>query len=358
MRVAVLWTTLSGYLNACLRELASRPGVELLVAHSAPESEAPYDISLFAWMENEVVWRDQRDAELLAARLDAFNPEVVVVCGWHEPIYRRIMPQLKGRCLRLMTMDNCWEGTLKQRIGALVSPLYVHPMTDAAWVPGIRQTIFARHLKFPVRSILHGSLSCEHAEFAAIYQQRIDSDSPLPRAFIFVGRLVAAKGLNTLASAYEHYRSVTADPWPLIVCGTGPLVSELRNRAGIEMRGFVQPSDLPGEMRRAGCLILPSVFEPWALAINEATAAGLIVIATENTGAVPHLVQNFHNGFLMTAGDVSGLSALMGTVSSLSEEKKESMSRASQALSQQYTPKRWADSLLGFAAGYKVGQRP
>ncbi len=115
------------------------------------------------------------------------------------------------------------------------------------------------------------------------------------------------KGIKTLASAYEHYRSVTKDPWPLVVCGTGPLDSELRNKPGIEMRGFVQPSDLPGEMRRAGCLVLPSVFEPWALAINEATAAGLIVIATENTGAVPHLVQNFHNGYLMTAGDVSGL---------------------------------------------------
>src|SRR5450755_3295044 len=200
-------------------------------------------------MENELVWRDERDFELLSSRLATFHPDVVVVAGWHVPIYRRVMKTLKGRCLRLMTMDNCWQGTLKQRFGALISPIYVIPMADAAWVPGIRQTMFARHLKFPIRAVLHGSLSCEHDEFAAVYQRRIDSGLPLPKAFIFVGRLIHAKGITTLATAYERYRSVTVDPWPLIVCGAGPLDAALRNRPGIERRGCVQPSDLPNAMR-------------------------------------------------------------------------------------------------------------
>ncbi len=164
MRVAVLWTTLSGYLNACLRELAvpSRGGASRGTLRARERGAATTSAFSPGW-RTKYVWRDARDTELLRSRLDAFDPEVVVVAGWHEPIYRRIMPQFKGRCLRLMTMDNCWEGTLKQRIGALVSPFYVHPITDAAWVPGVRQTVFARQLKFPVRSILHGSYACEHA---------------------------------------------------------------------------------------------------------------------------------------------------------------------------------------------------
>ena len=43
MRIAVLWTTLSGYLNACMKELASRDGVELFVSHQAPLQQAPFD---------------------------------------------------------------------------------------------------------------------------------------------------------------------------------------------------------------------------------------------------------------------------------------------------------------------------
>ena len=96
MRVAVLWTGLSGYLNACLRELASRPGVELFVAHSEPNSQAPYDVGQFSWMKNEVMWRGAEDFARLQSSLAAFNPQVVVVAGWHVPLYRRIMKSLKG----------------------------------------------------------------------------------------------------------------------------------------------------------------------------------------------------------------------------------------------------------------------
>jgi glycosyltransferase involved in cell wall biosynthesis len=356
VRVAVLWTCLSGYLNACLKELASRPDVDLFVAHSEINSEAPYNVELFEWMKKRVTWRDEADFGRLQAELTEFNPEVVVVAGWHAPIYRRIMRPLKGRCLRLMTMDNRWNGTLKQRLGAVVSPFHVLPLTDAAWVPGYHQTNFARRLGFPVRRILHGSLSCDHPAFAAIHDKRIAEGRPLPHAFIFAGRLVESKGIATLAGAYEKYRGMTTDPWPLIVCGAGPLESLLTNRPGVEVRGFVQPSDLPHLMGQAGCLLIPSTFEPWALVVNEATAAGLLIVSTDKVGAVPHLVQNYYNGFVISAGDDAGLAESMFRVSNMSAPRRERMSEASHDLSWQYTPARWADALLDFAADSSIGQ--
>ena len=141
MRVAVLWTGLSGYLNACLRELASRPGVELFVAHSEPNSQAPYDVGQLSWMKNEVMWRGAEDFARLQSSLAAFNPQVVVVAGWHVPLYRRIMKSLKGRCLRIMTMDNRWSGTTKQWLGSFVASFHVLPYADAAWVPAITRQI-------------------------------------------------------------------------------------------------------------------------------------------------------------------------------------------------------------------------
>ncbi len=58
-----------------------------------------------------------------------------------------------------------------------------------------------------------------------------------------------------MALAYEKYHAKVENPWPLIVCGVGPLESLLINKPGIEVKGFVQPSDLQKLMRNAG---LPS----------------------------------------------------------------------------------------------------
>jgi hypothetical protein len=61
MRAAVLWTGLSGYLNACLKELASREGVELFVSHQASVQEAPFDDNQFAWIPDRLVWQSYKD---------------------------------------------------------------------------------------------------------------------------------------------------------------------------------------------------------------------------------------------------------------------------------------------------------
>jgi glycosyltransferase involved in cell wall biosynthesis len=357
VRIAVLWTGLSGYLNACLRELASRPGVELFVAHSEIKNEAPYDPGIFSWIKHEVVWQNSGDYERLHSELTAFDPEVVVVAGWHVPLYRRIMKPLKGRCLRLMTMDNRWSGTARQWLGSLTATTYVLPYADAAWVPGHHQANFARKMGFPLRNILHGSLSCEQPKFAAIYEERVHAGEPVPHAFIFVGRLIEAKGIDTLAEGYRRYRASVADPWPLIICGTGPLRSLLDNQPGILLKGFVQPEDLPKQLAFAGCLLLPSDFEPWALVVNEATAAGLIIVATDKVGAVPHLVQNYYNGFIVNVSDPAALAEVMKTVSCMTPERIERMARASYDLSRQYTPKRWTNALIDFATDRRVGEQ-
>ena len=76
MRVAVLWTTLSGYLNACMKELASRDGVELFVSHQAPSQQAPFDDSQFAWIHNRLVLQSTDEFDPLARHLEEFNPEI------------------------------------------------------------------------------------------------------------------------------------------------------------------------------------------------------------------------------------------------------------------------------------------
>lgn len=346
MKIAFLWTGLSGYMNACLKELSGRDGVDVLVCHEVPRPEAPFDESLFSWIPNRVCWRCYGDLTALESMIEEYSPDIIVIPSWHVRPYRRIARRFKGRSWRVMIMDNPWRGSLKQRFGSLASPFYVKPIADVVWLPGERQAAFARRLGFPQSAIMRGSFTCDNAAFSAVHDRRTSRGSPIPRRFIFVGRLVPAKGIDTLLEAYRLYGSRVSDPWPLICCGSGPMSSLLQNQRGITVEGFIQPDQMPARLESAGCLILPSVFEPWALVVHEAAAAGRLIIASENVGAVTHLVQPGYNGFIFNSNDVLGLANLMSRVSSMSDEQLDELSRASFLLSHQFSLKQWANTLL------------
>ena len=349
MRVAILWIELTGYLNSCLRELASRPGVEIFVAHTPPGSDAPFANEQFGWLSKQFVWRSFSDLDSLDARLSDFHPDVIVFAGWAIPAYRRVAKQWKLRATRIMTMDNCWLGTPKQWAACLMAPFSLQKMADAIWVPGERQVMFASRLHFKQSQILRGLYSCDYSAFSSVHESRVELNRPLKRAFIFVGRILETKGVPTLAAAYRRYRSRVGDPWPLICYGKGPLAKMLEAEPGVILEGFIQPDRLPAKLAEAACLVIPSSFEPWALVVHEAAAAGLLILASEAVGAVPHLVQDNYNGFVFGVNDVEGLSHLMQRVGQMSDVKLSSMAAASSSLARQFTPTRWADTVLEYA---------
>lgn len=346
MKVAVLWTGLSGYLNACLRELAGRNGIELFVCHSAPDANAPFDEGQFGWITDRFTWWPDSDLESLRQKLRRFTPDILIFSGWHVPAYRRMAQESANRSWRVMTMDNPWRGTLRQRAATLVSGIYLRPLADAVWLPGERQAIFARKLGFSQSEILRGLYACDYSSFEAIHIARIESRTPLPRRFVFVGRLMADKGIDELMMAYRLYRSRTQTPWPLVCCGTGPMRTQLATEDGIEMEGFVQPDRLPEVLGSAGCLILPSRFERWGLVVHEAATAGRLILASETVGAAPHLAQPGYNGFIFENSDIAGLADLMLRVAAMPDSYLDEMSRASHLLSKQFSPKQWANTLL------------
>jgi glycosyltransferase involved in cell wall biosynthesis len=362
VRIGILWTGLAGYLNACFRELATRDGVELFVAHKAPALNAPYDESQFGWIKNRLMWRNSDDLASLKDRLKEFDPQVLIMAGWFVPAYRSAAKALAGKCFRVMTMDNSWTASPKQKLATWTSSYYIWPIADAAWIPGERQAVFARKLGFEPHEILHGLLCCDQ-RLEATHKNRISADLPVPRAFLYVGRFVQEKGIDTLVQAYEMYRANTPKPWPLICCGAGPLRSLLDGKPGIQVEGFLQPEQLRLQFGRAGCFVLPSDFEPWAVVINEAALAGLPILASEKVGAAVHLVQDHYNGYIFGAGDIQGLASLFGRVSAMTNERLDAMSRASHSLALQFSPVRWADTLLDKAEQWAertqaIGSRP
>src|SRR4029078_4484168 len=79
--------------------------------------------------------------------------------------------------------------------------------------------------------------------------------------------------------------------------------------------------DSPGILAASDAFVLASNWEGNPLAVMEAMAAGLPVIATA-VGGVPELVQSGDQGLLVPAGDRMGFAAAMKTLLDSAETRK------------------------------------
>lgn len=110
----------------------------------------------------------------------------------------------------------------------------------------------------------------------------LDSDAAPsgPPCVLWVGRLVAAKGLDDAIAAW---RAAGAD-LPLVFCGTGPERGRLE-RDGFEVLGWVDRGAMAGVYRRArAVLFAPRWQEPLGLVGLEARALGVPVVAWDSGG--------------------------------------------------------------------------
>jgi glycosyltransferase involved in cell wall biosynthesis len=338
MRILILWTHLSGYMRACLDRLGQMPGIELHVVSMPPDPSATFEDHEVSPATATCYWLTP--SLDLPALHDRLQPDALVVCSWHIGAYRRLAR--RSRALRVLAMDNQWLGTLKQRLGIAVSPWFLRPAYDRALVPGDRAAQFASRLGFGQDAIWRGSYCGDVAAFLPAGQGHPSGR----RRFLFVGRLVPEKGVDVLLDAYARYREAVAAPWSLTVCGAGPLAGRAQASPGVEHHGFVQPSALPKVFHDAGAFVLPSRFEPWGVVIHEACAAGLPIVCSSSCGAVPSLVEDHWNGFIVEPGSVTSLTSAMRRVHHLDATHRDQMGRRSSEVARRYTPERWAHALV------------
>jgi glycosyltransferase involved in cell wall biosynthesis len=130
-------------------------------------------------------------------------------------------------------------------------------------------------------------------------------------ALLFVGRLVQEKGLLLLVRALERLRDV---PIRLVVYGAGPLESELRRNAErlpIHMAGVAGKEELASAYASGDVFVLPSLYEPWGLVVNEAMASGLPCVVSDAVGSSEDLIAAGETGSVFPSGDVAALAELL-----------------------------------------------
>lgn len=135
---------------------------------------------------------------------------------------------------------------------------------------------------------------------------------------LFIGRLEHKKGVFDLLQAFG--RIAPAHPQArLVLAGEGDseqvrqVASELGILDRIVLPGWVGEGQRAALLASAAVFVLPSHNEQMPIALLEAMAAGVPVIGSD-AGAIPHMLEHGHCGFVIPAKDIAGLAGAIAKV--------------------------------------------
>ena len=196
------------------------------------------------------------------------------------------------------------------------------------------------------------SLFSQSAEAARQSGPQPGGNHRLPsRYFLYVGRLVKAKGIFDLVEAYGKLNPEIRTQIGLVFAGEGSDRGELQERAArivpgtVQILGFTHREELPGLYALADGFVFPTHSDPWGLVVNEAMACSLPVIVTNVAGCALDLVQDGWNGFVVQPRDPLQLAAAMARLAGNSSLRAE-MGANSRERVEAYSPATWAAGMV------------
>ena len=152
------------------------------------------------------------------------------------------------------------------------------------------------------------------------------STPPTPRPPLVVswGRVQYEKGFQVLARAMHELRGRVPDVEG-VIAGRGSYLPELQTQVDVEgvsdilsLPGYLDDTDLRRLVHRAGCVVIPSLYEPFGIVALEALAAGAPLIVAR-TGGLAELVADTDSGVTFEPGNPDDLADAIEQVLTNSE---------------------------------------
>ena len=214
----------------------------------------------------------------------------------------------------------------------------------------------------PWRDLLVGELGIDPARVAVLA-------NAVPRPFegarprrsdptcrlLFLGRLEAPKGVPELIEALADPRLQDL-PWQASLVGGGEVT---RFRAEIRQRGLSERVECPGWqdassvarlLAEADVFVLPSHHEGLSMALLEALAVGLAIVATP-VGAIPEVIEDRVSGLLVPVGDPAALAAALAEVIAHPDRRAELAAGGSRCFNEKFEISAYCAELEGLYAG-------
>lgn len=252
-----------------------------------------------------------------AAGLDEWCPEVVHAHDWTVAWAADVVGTAMG-----VPVVTTFHGTERGRHGGHLKPGTSTDINSVEWWQAHRSTRLTAATKLMVREIVDGfEVDPDHVSripggidpawwrAAGPDERAITGRSGLVLTW---GRVQYEKGFQVLARAVGELRYRVAG-LECVIAGRGSYLPELQSQidvAGvgdiIELPGFVSDNELRAATHRAGCIVIPSLYEPFGVVALEALASGAPLIVAD-TGGLAELVGGTGSALLFDPGNADEL---------------------------------------------------
>jgi len=147
-----------------------------------------------------------------------------------------------------------------------------------------------------------------HFPFLHLTQKNISSNIPVIK-FIFVGQLIARKGIDILLKAIDYLQK-KYENWEFLIIGNGNFQDEIIKIKENEKRiTYVDNIDDPTMMNRYfndhHILFLPSYFDGWGAVVNEALSGSCSLFLSKEVFAGSVLLEDNKNGFSFSPKNIN-----------------------------------------------------
>ena len=346
MRLALLTEIPAPYRIPLFNALAERVDLRVLFLAERDPRRGFYELHRDEWRFDHRVLRGpqlRRGARWLVLNrgvlreLRRFRPDAVAVGGWNQPAFWLALAYCRARRIPLLVWieSTARDARSEARPLALARTAMVRG-ASGAYVPGTAAADYARSLGVELVETAPNAIDASIFERAAVDRSGARRlHVPLRRAARpGEGARHAARGVPRSAGRprarrrRRATRSGCAD-WPA---------------PGVRFAGAKDRDELVAYYRDADVFVLPSRSEPWGMVLNEAAAAGLPLVATEESGAAHDLIEEGVNGFRVPAGDAA---ALRDRLRRLAEDPafRASAGARSRELARGFTPEAWAEGV-------------
>lgn len=347
-RLAMVQSHPIQYFSPLFRRLATRPDIDLTVFYCRDTGvketmDREFGVA-FTWdipLLEGYRWRFLRNlspSDSTAGLWSAINPGIIpaLVRGRFDALWVHghrsltiLLAMVTARVLgvpvlmrgetHLLSTPTGWKGRMRR---PLMTFLYRYLCTAVLPIGTLNDEFYAQHgvppdRRFLVPYVVDNELFSRGA--AAVRRDRIERRGALglPATLpliLFSAKLIPRKRPMDVLQAYAGLRRRGLEAG-LVFVGAGSEEDELRTyvrKQGVPdvyFHGFRNQSEMPEMYALADVFVISSEYETWGLAVNEAMAAGLPVVASSAVGAARDLIRDGENGRVYPVGNVEALSA-------------------------------------------------
>jgi glycosyltransferase involved in cell wall biosynthesis len=288
----------------------------------------------------------------VVGRLRRARPDVLMVGGWNQPAFWQALLYARARRVPFVV----WvESTARdERSGRGPAELAKRAVVRAAAafvVPGRAAAEYVESLGVPPERITVAPNAVDLRVFGEQVAAERERRDELRRqlglegcTFLCVSRLSPEKGVDILVRAFDGV------PGELVLVGDGPDRDRVAKLAGEHVRllGRIERDELVRWYAAADAYVMPSRSETWGMAMQEAAAAGLPLIASEAAGAGYDLIEEGVNGIRVPVEDIEALRAALVHVAEDAELRGRARPRTLE-LAAGHTPQAWAKAVVKLA---------